>query len=365
MAFTQTRKSLIGGDLNTWGAFQQGMDKLHIGANTIEAYISAGALYLSAGMLGIYDGSQDWNVSNSAAAGISVAGLTVSCWAQLEISVVAGVPAIAITSIGGATNPASLPASFTGAYDGTKGGFYITGTKRCHSLIWINAAGVPEGVINTIGGHDGYVGYAQSDDANDYIYSFLKLMNQETDRVIRPGLAIDTPFATAGKISSTKGIEAPEAIFCEEQNAGTNGGTFTTGADQQRVINTIIKNTIAGCSLAANVITIPANGIFKIKWSCPAFAVNGHHSWLANNAGGAILTDVDGNNCLSGAEYSGSGAQASTRAGGEQIVATGAAPLAIKIMHRCVATQANNGFGTPMNVTFKERYSQVWITRLA
>ena len=177
MAFTQTRKSLIGGDLNTWGAFQQGMDKLHIGTNTIEAYISAGALYLSPGMLGIYDGSQDWNVTNSAAAGVSVAGLTASCWAKLEISVVAGVVTIAITSIGGATNPASLPASFTGAYDGTKGGFYITGTKRCHSLVWINAAGVPEGVINTTGGMDGYSGYSLSDDANDVVYSFLKAGN--------------------------------------------------------------------------------------------------------------------------------------------------------------------------------------------
>jgi hypothetical protein len=156
MPYSAGRKALIGGDNNTWGAFQQGMDKLHIGANTIEAYITAGALYLSAGMMGLYDGSQDWNITNSAAAAVSVAGLTASAWASVEISAPAGVPTILLTSIGGATNPASLPATFTGAYDGTKGGFYITGTKRCHSLVWINGVGIPTIVVNTIGGADAY-----------------------------------------------------------------------------------------------------------------------------------------------------------------------------------------------------------------
>jgi hypothetical protein len=175
MAFSALSKALIGGMLNTWGANQQGMDKLHIGANTIEAYITAGVLYLSSGMMGLYDGSQDWNITNSAAAAVSVAGLAASCWASVEISVVAGVPVITLTSIGGATNPASIPASFTGAYDGTKGGYYITGTKRCHSIVWINAAGAAAGVINQIGGCDGYVGYGTSDNSSLTIYQFEKL----------------------------------------------------------------------------------------------------------------------------------------------------------------------------------------------
>jgi hypothetical protein len=358
MPYSATRKALIGGDANTWGAFQQGMDKLHIGANTIEAYISAGALYLSAGMMGLYDGSQDWNVTNSAAAAVSVAGLTVSCWAQLEISAPAGVPTILLTSIGGATNPASLPASFTGAYDGTKGGFYITGTKRCHSLVWINAAGVPEGCVNTIGGCDGYSGYGQSDDANDYIYSFLKIGNTDSNRILR--LAAKNIIDVA--LWASVGIEMPSAIFCEEQNAGTQGGTFTSGADRTRVLNTTLHNTIAGASLAANVITLPA-GKYRIRWSAPANQCDSHHSWLANNAGGAILTDIGGNNCISQASYTVAAHAIVTCAEGEYVISL-LGSTGIILNHRCTTTAATNGFGVAANLTYKERYSIVWVTKI-
>jgi hypothetical protein len=96
-------------------------------------------------------------------------------WAKIELSVAAGVVVTDITSLAGETNPAALPASFTGAYDGTKGGHYITPTKRCVGLVWINAAGAVAGIVNAIGGCDGYSGYATSNNANLVIYPFLKL----------------------------------------------------------------------------------------------------------------------------------------------------------------------------------------------
>jgi hypothetical protein len=335
------------------------MDKLHIGANTIEAYITAGVLYLSPGMMGLYDGSQDWNVTNSAAFAPSLLGLTVSCWASVEISVVAGVPVITPTSIGGATDPKTIPASFTGSYDGTKGGHYITGTKRCHSLVWLNAAGVPEGVINSIGGHDGYVGYGQSDDANDYIYCFLKLMNQETDRVFRPGLTMNTPFITAGvitssaKISSTLALESPMAIFEDQKAQNTAGGTFTSGANRTRDLNTTVVNSITGCSIAANQITLPA-GKYYILWSAPGYGCGANQTLLYNITGsaelkrGAVvqsLTSDSGN--LSTGEY----------------ILTNAAPMVIELRHVCTTTRATVGFGLQGNFGI-EVYSRVTIFKL-
>ena len=360
MPYSAGRKALIGGDANTWGAFQQGMDKLHIGTNTIEAYISAGAFYLSAGMMGLYDGSQDRNITNSAAVAVSVAGLAASCCAQLEISAPAGVPTILLTSIGGATNPASLPASFTGAYDGTKGGFYIVPTKRCHSLVWINAAGVPEGCINTIGGHDGYVGYGQSDDANDYIYCFLKFMNQETDRVFRPGLTMNTPFVTAGvitssaKISSTLALEGPMAIFEDNKPQNTAGGTFTTGANRTRDLQTTVVNSITGCSLAANQITLPA-GKYYIIWSAPAANCEYHQTLLYNITGTAELKRGKSMRSLaaSGVVNESTG----------EYVLSNAAPMMLELRHACTSTQATNGFGYPANLA-TEVYSRVTIFKL-
>jgi hypothetical protein len=75
MAEIATRQALAGGDAGAWASFEQTANHLAIGANTREAYITAGVLYLGKGMLGIYDGSQYWNVADAA---ISLAGLTAS-----------------------------------------------------------------------------------------------------------------------------------------------------------------------------------------------------------------------------------------------------------------------------------------------
>jgi hypothetical protein len=172
MADTVTRQAIDGGDLDVWGPFEQAQNHLAIGANTRSLYLDGADLKISAGMIGLYNGSQYYNISNVAARIISVVGLTASCWAKVELSVVGGVVVTEITSIAGETNPKILPAAFTGAYDGTKGGHYITATKRCTGLVWINAAGVVEGIVNTIGGINGYSGYSTSDDAYDMPYYF-------------------------------------------------------------------------------------------------------------------------------------------------------------------------------------------------
>lgn len=189
-------------------------------------------------------------------------------------------------------------------------------------------------------------------------------MNQETDRVFRPGLKINTPFETAGKISSTTGIAWPRAKFCEQQNAGTAGGTFTSGADQQRVLNTTQYNTITGCSLAANVVTVPA-GTYKVKWRAPAFRVNVHHSWLANNVGGATLTDISGLEASGCSRFSANvGPYADNDSIGECIMVF-AASTGIKLMHRCTTTEAIDGFGVAVNLTLPERFSEIEFEKIA
>jgi hypothetical protein len=154
-----------------WGVPEADINALGRGVCSGYLYDDAGALKLSKGMIGLDDGSQRGAVIIDTVITLSLIGLTASCWARVEASRTGTVPAVTITSIAGATDPAALPAGFTGVYDGDKQGYYVTASKRIVGLAWINAAGVLEGVINCLSGSD-YAGYSTSDDAYDTIYNF-------------------------------------------------------------------------------------------------------------------------------------------------------------------------------------------------
>jgi hypothetical protein len=193
MSDLATRQAIIGGDNDIWGPFEQSANHLAIGCNTRKLYLDGVTLKLGAGMIGLYNGSQYYNISNSASRTISIAALTASLWAKLELSVVAGVVTTTISSIVGANNPAVLPASFTGSFDPTKGGYYETATKRIVGLAWINAAGAVEGIVNTIGGVDAYTGsqlntdteYVFAKSANYTILNYEPYASGEYSKIIR------------------------------------------------------------------------------------------------------------------------------------------------------------------------------------
>ena len=61
----------------------------------------------------------------------------------------------------------------------------------------------------------------------------------------------------------------------DQKTSGTQGGTFTAGAWQTRVLNTELTSTIAEASLSANQITLPA-GDYYLEAAAPAFRVDMH-----------------------------------------------------------------------------------------
>lgn len=67
----------------------------------------------------------------------------------------------------------------------------------------------------------------------------------------------------------------------DEKTVGTEGGSFSSGAEVTRVLNTTTTNTIAGASRAGNVITLPA-GTFDVYATFPAFDVNQHQAKMRN-----------------------------------------------------------------------------------
>ncbi len=159
MSITATREALIGGDLDTWGAYEQAHNHLSIGLNTTRLYMSGATLYQSKGKFGLYDGTQWWVVHNDAARSLSVAALTASRWARVELSVVAGTVTTELTSISTESDPYTLP-DMSSYYDEEKGGYYYASTKRLLALLWITGAGACAGVVNFASDSRDYSGYA-------------------------------------------------------------------------------------------------------------------------------------------------------------------------------------------------------------
>jgi hypothetical protein len=144
------------------------------------------------------------------------------------------------------------------------------------------------------------------------------------------------------------------AIFEDQKAQNTNGGTFTSGANRTRDLNATVVNTITGCSLAGNQITLPA-GKYYIVWSAPAFAVNQHQTLLYNVTGAAELK-------RGSQEYSYNPTQAAQTTSAGEYILTNAAPITLELRHVCNTTYAT-GFGLAGNFA-GEIYSRVTIFKL-
>jgi len=185
-----------GGNIGVWASPEHEILRLGLGACTPLLYLDGADLKLSQGRIGLDDGSQEGAVEIDTVTTLSVAALTVSLWARVEVSRTYTTPAITLTSIVGASDPAALPAGFTGAYDGAKQGYYVTATKRVIGLVWINAAGAVEGIVNVGAGSD-YAGYATSNDAYDVLYYFLS-PKYVIPQTVEVNITTQTAVFTAG-----------------------------------------------------------------------------------------------------------------------------------------------------------------------
>lgn len=102
------------------------------------------------------------------------------------------------------------------------------------------------------------------------------------------------------KINGTTGIEFSDStvqntsqsqvlVVQDQKPSGTQGGT-PAAANQttQRVLNTVVYNSIAGASLAGNVITLPA-GVYRVSGWAQVGNVGNAKSSLYNNTTNALV----------------------------------------------------------------------------
>ena len=148
------------------------------------------------------------------------------------------------------------------------------------------------------------------------------------------------------------------AYFRDEKPSGTAGGDFNTGAWRTRVLNTTVVNTISGCVLSSNQVTLTA-GTYWIQAEAPALNVTEHRVLFYNvtDSSNAVLG-------TSGAYL----AAVTVNAGG---VARLEGPITIagtkvfELRHRCSTTRATNGLGIPNGYGEVEVYANLWIWKVS
>lgn len=147
----------------------------------------------------------------------------------------------------------------------------------------------------------------------------------------------------------------PDVIVEEQQVSGTDGGTFTSGADQVRVLNTLVRNAGTLASLATNQVTLPI-GNYYVKWDAPAFLVDVHQTFLYNVTGAA---EIKRGMTVHAPTGSGSGFSVSSGSAYFSL----AAASALELRHRASTTRATDGFGRAGSFG-TEVYTRVEIWRL-
>lgn len=128
-------------------------------------------------------------------------------------------------------------------------------------------------------------------------------------------------------------------LYRDVKAAGTNGGTFTSGAWQTRDLTEETIDSGNNGSLAANQITLAA-GTYECDISAPGYRVDFHQIRLWNDTDSAVIA------------YGTSERSESTAATSRSFLTyrfTIAGSKVFEIQHRCSDTTATDGFGTANN----------------
>lgn len=135
---------------------------------------------------------------------------------------------------------------------------------------------------------------------------------------------------------ATPGGGATYAIFTDKKASGVAGGTFTSGAQRTRDLNTTQFNNITSASLASNQVTLPA-GTYYAEISAIAFRVDQTQARLQNITDGT--TTILGQTMCSG---TGNSTNLPCLVKGAFTI-TGTKTF--EVQHICNATGSGNGFG--------------------
>jgi hypothetical protein len=139
------------------------------------------------------------------------------------------------------------------------------------------------------------------------------------------------------------GLYSAYVLVKDQKTAGTEGGSFTSGAWRTRDLTTEVVDSGNHASLSSNQVTLAA-GTWDFRITCPAFDVDSHQARLQN------VTDAT-TAATGTSEFTSS---ANNPSNSSLIVGsvTIAGAKAFEVQHRCQTTRASNGFGAAANTAF-------------
>lgn len=167
------------------------------------------------------------------------------------------------------------------------------------------------------------------------------------------GQAFWNPVPPAG---GGGGGGAPVLLHVREEHPSGTGSPLTpAGSWLTRTLNAVKTNEIAGASLAANQITLPA-GTYELDAYAPVHRVNQHQARLYNVTGAAALV-------LGTVGFSNSGSSYANNESHIRGRFTLAATSTVRLEHRVAVANASAGGGTPASFG-TEVYADVIIRKI-
>jgi hypothetical protein len=157
------------------------------------------------------------------------------------------------------------------------------------------------------------------------------------------------------KTANVYALTSPHVILEDQKAQNTSGGTFTSGADRTRDLNTEVYDPFGLCTLSSNQFTLSA-GTYYIDATVPCAGVDRNQAILYNATGTAQIT----RGTSSVAPFTTTAQSVSYI----RAVFTVAASQALEIRHRCQTTGTTVGFGVESNFG-TERYTRVCLWRIA
>lgn len=165
------------------------------------------------------------------------------------------------------------------------------------------------------------------------------------------GEALMVFLQPAGEKGSTGDLLAP-MIHVNHTQVGGGGGTNLGGVNI-RTLNTVVRNTLSGASLASNRVTVPS-GTYRVRGTAPASGVGVHQAYLYSITASANLL-------IGGSEYQ-SGNSSRAMLQGEIVIAV---PTVFELRHWTGSTSGNLGAAVGAGAGLVDVYSELIFEKIA
>ena len=227
MANTFTRNPITSGDQGVWGPYVLAQFNAGLGIMTCPIYNDAGALKIGKGFIGIDNDSYKGIIEVDTVTTITL-NTNNAEWGIIEVAVSGTTVAFSCTNTG-KTSADTLPTDLISNWDPEKIGYYEDPTKRALGAAWPNTGGTLEGIISCKSNVEGYIGYCQSDDGDDYPYRWIyEKQSEDVYYYEETGENANGSWTKWGR-SGEKIMECRVASSVI-QASGTSGNVFTGDA---------------------------------------------------------------------------------------------------------------------------------------